>query len=116
MSDEWTNERVRDICARDGIGAPDVANGHRFDRWLAQHDAELRAEIAAELRGELPVQLAETSYSRHGWLADAQDWGPEPDALYTRVDLASDGGDIVGSIDINHIAEHAANIAERSGK
>ena len=111
MSDEWTNERVRDICARDGIGAPDVANGHRFDRWLAQHDAELRAEIAAEIRDELPIQLAETAGSDTGWLSDLQYVSPKTSAGFESVEL-SDGG----SIDLYHITEHAARIAEGKNK
>ena len=32
----------------DGIGAPSLANGHRFDRWLAAHDAEVRAQALRE--------------------------------------------------------------------
>ena len=75
-------------------------------------EKEIRAQVAAELRGELPVQLAETAGSDTGWLSDAQDWEPKADELHERIDLVSDGGDIVSSIDLFHIAEHAARITE----
>ena len=75
-------------------------------------EKEIRAQVAAELRGELPVQLAETAQSRSGWLSGAQVWLPEPDALYGRIDLVCDCGGGVCSIDISHIAEHAARIVE----
>ena len=115
-----TDDAVRRKYARgmksDGTPAQFVKWQKEFDRWLAQHDTELRAEIAAELRGELPVQLAETAQSRSGWLSDAQVWLPEPGAPYERIGLVCDGLGGVSSIDLHHIAEHAANIAERSGK
>ena len=79
-------------------------------------EKELRAQVAAEVRCELPVQLAETAQSPSGWLSDAQIWLPEPDALYERIDLVCDCGGGVCSIDISHIAEHAAQIAERVSK
>ena len=75
-------------------------------------EKEIRAQVAAELRGELPVQLAETAQSPSGWLSDAQVWLPEPDALYERIGLVCDGLGGVSAIDLHHIAEHAARIAE----
>lgn len=44
MSYKPTTDEVRASYAVDGIGAPSLANGHRFDRWLAAHDAEVRAQ------------------------------------------------------------------------
>ena len=79
-------------------------------------EKEIRAQVAAEIRDELPVQLAETADSPSGWLSDAQVWLPEPDALYERIDLVSDCAGGVCSIDIHHIAEHAAKIAEGENK
>ena len=72
-------------------------------------EKEIRAQVAAELRGELPVQLAETAGSDTGWLSDMQQWGPKADSSNERIDLVSG---VVGSIDLYHIAEHAARITE----
>ena len=72
-------------------------------------EKEIRAQVAAELRGELPVQLAETAGSDTGWLSDMQDLGPKADSSNERIDLVSG---VVGSIDLYHITEHAARIAE----
>ena len=72
-------------------------------------EKEIRAQVAAELRGELPVQLAETAGSDTGWLSDMQDLGPKADSSNERIDLVSG---VVGSIDLYHIAEHAARITE----
>ena len=48
-----TTDEVRASYAVDGIGAPSLANGHRFDRWLAAHDAEVRAQALAPIRAAL---------------------------------------------------------------
>ena len=74
---------------------------------LPHIEKEIRAQVAAELRGELPVQLAETAGSDTGWLSDLQYVSPETSADFERVELPT-----CGSIDIAHIAEHAARIAE----
>ena len=74
-------------------------------------EEQIRAALAEELRGELPVKLGETAASEDGWLSDLQYVSPETSADFERVEL-SDGG----SIDIFHIAEHAARIAEGETK
>ena len=48
-----TTDEVRASYAVDGIGAPSLANSHRFDRWLAAHDAEVRAQALAPIREAL---------------------------------------------------------------
>ena len=116
-----TDDAVRRKYARgmksDGTPTQFVKLQKEFDRWLAQHDAELRAEIAAELRGELPVQLAETAQSPSGWLSDAEELYPKADPSHEYVWLMSyDDSHSLGSIDISHIAEHAARIAEGETK
>ena len=68
----------------------------QFDRWLAAHDAELR--------GELPVQLAETAESDTGWLYDMSDWGPCPSEGNEHVDFRDENGFNIGSIDLHLIA------------
>ncbi len=52
MSYTPTTDEVRASYAVDGIGAPSLANGHRFDRWLAAHDAEVRAQALREAADE----------------------------------------------------------------
>ena len=75
-------------------------------------EKEIRAQVAADLWCELPVQLAETAGSDTGWLSDAQDWEPKADEDQEFIDFAADNGYLLGSIDLHHIAEHAARIAE----
>ena len=76
-------------------------------------EKEIRAQVAAELRGELPVQLAETVQSPSGWLSDAEELYPKADPSNECVWLMSyDDSHSHGSIDIQHIAEHAARITE----
>ena len=79
-------------------------------------EKEIRAQVAAELRGELPVQLAETAGSDTGWLSDMQGWDQEVGGDTEWVSFFDDNANDIGSIDLYHIAEHAADIAERSGK
>ena len=80
-------------------------------------EKEIRAQVAAELRGELPVQLAETAQSPSGWLADAEELHPKADPSHEYVWLMSyDDSHSLGSIDLYHIAEHAASIAEGESK
>ena len=45
----------------DGIGAPSLANGHRFDRWLAAHDAEVRAQALNEAVASLRAKFGPTN-------------------------------------------------------
>ena len=47
-----TTDEVRAFYV-DGIGAPSLENGHRFDRWLATHDREVRAQALAPIREAL---------------------------------------------------------------
>lgn len=76
-------------------------------------EKEIRAQVAAELRGELPVQLAETAQSPSGWLSDAEELYPKADPAHEYVWLMSyDDSHSLGSIDISSVAEHAARIAE----
>ena len=60
-----TTDEVRAFYV-DGIGAPSLANGHRFDRWLAAHDAEVRAqalnEAVASLRAKFGPTIRAASY------------------------------------------------------
>ena len=49
----WSTMLLTQSRAVDGIGAPSLANGHRFDRWLAAHDAEVRAQALAPIRAAL---------------------------------------------------------------
>ena len=79
-------------------------------------EKEIRAQVAAELRGELPVQLAETAGSDTGWLSGMQRCDPEVGGDTEWVSFFDDNANDIGSIDLYHIAEHAADIAERSGK
>ena len=84
---------------------------------LPHIEKEIRAQVAAELRGELPVQLAETAQSPSGWLSDAEELYPKADPSNEYVWLMSyDDSHSLGSIDISHVAEHAACIAEGSGE
>ena len=73
---------------------------------------EIEARLAEELRKQLPVQLAETAGSDTGWLYDMSDWGPCPSEGNEHVDFRDENGFNIGSIDLHHIAEHAAQIAE----
>ena len=83
-------------------------------------EKEIRAQVAAELRGELPVQLAETAQSRIGWLSDMQGLHPEASeddpCDDTWVIFKDFYGRPFGSIDLHHIAEYAAKIAEGENK
>lgn len=61
MSYVPTTEEVRASYAVDGIGAPSLANGHRFDRWLAAHDAEVRAQALREAVASLRAKFGPTN-------------------------------------------------------
>lgn len=61
MSYVPTTEEVRASYAVDGIGAPSLANGHRFDRWLAAHDAEVRAQARREAVASLRAKFGPTN-------------------------------------------------------
>ena len=91
-----------------------TSDGNRKGRLEAALEAalpaiekEIRAQVGQELHDKLPVKLGETAASEYGWLSDLQYVSPETSAGFEMVEL-SDGG----SIDISHIAEHAARIAE----
>ena len=56
-----TTDEVRASYAVDGIGAPSLANGHRFDRWLAAHDAEVRAQVLNEAVASLRAKFGPTN-------------------------------------------------------
>ena len=75
-------------------------------------EKEIRAQVAAELRGELPVQLAETAGSDTGWLSDMQGWDQEVGGDTEWVSFFDDNANDISSIDLYHIAEHAARITE----
>ena len=77
---------------------------------------EIEARLAEELRGELPVQLAETAGSDTGWLYDMSDWGPCPSEGNEHVDFRDENGFNIGSIDLHLIARIAACIAEGETK
>ena len=83
-----------------------------FEVALPHIEKEIRAQVAAELRGELPVQLAETAESDTGWLYDMSDWGPCPSEGNEHVDFRDENGFNIGSIDLHLIAAIAAGIAE----
>lgn len=70
-------------------------------------EKEIRAQVEQELYDKLPVKLGETAASEDGWLSDLQYVSPETSAGFEMVEL-SDGG----SIDLYHITEYAARIAE----
>ena len=55
-----TTDEVRAFYV-DGIGAPSLANGHRFDRWLAAHDAEVRAQVLNEAVASLRAKFGPTN-------------------------------------------------------
>ena len=55
-----TTDEVRAFYA-DGIGAPSLANDHRFDRWLAAHDAEVRAQALNEAVASLRAKFGPTN-------------------------------------------------------
>lgn len=61
MSYTPTTDEVRASYAVDGIGAPSLANGHRFDRWLAAHDAEVRAQARREAIASLRAKFGPTN-------------------------------------------------------
>lgn len=61
MSYTPTTDEVRASYAVDGIGAPSLANGHRFDRWLAAHDAEVRAQALREAIASLRAKFGPTN-------------------------------------------------------
>ena len=75
-------------------------------------EKEIRAQVAAELRGELPVQLAETAGSDTGWLSDMQGLDQEVGGDTEWVSFFDDNANDISSIDLYHIAEHAARITE----
>ena len=83
---------------------------------LPHIEKEIRAQVAAELRGELPVQLAETAGSDTGWLSDMQGLDQEVGGDTEWVSFFDDNANDISSIDISHIAEHAAKIAEGENK
>ena len=62
-----TTDEVRAFYV-DGIGAPSLANGHRFDRWLAAHDAEVRAQALNEAVASLRAKFGPTNRAA-GYLA-----------------------------------------------
>ena len=55
-----TTDEVRAFYV-DGIGAPSLANSHRFDRWLAAHDAEVRAQALNEAVANLRAKFGPTN-------------------------------------------------------
>ena len=55
-----TTDEVRAFYV-DGIGAPSLANGHRFDRWLAAHDADVRAQALNEAVASLRAKFGPTN-------------------------------------------------------
>lgn len=55
-----TTDEVRAFYI-DGIGAPSLATGHRFDRWLAAHDAEVRAQVLNEAVASLRAKFGPTN-------------------------------------------------------
>ena len=64
-----TTDEVRAFYV-DGIGAPSLANGHRFDRWLAAHDAEVRAQALRDA-ASAPIPRAALNTRNNGlrqWL------------------------------------------------
>ena len=63
-----TTDEVRASYAVDGIGAPSLANGHRFDRWLAAHDAEVRTQALNEAVASLRAKFGPTNRAA-GYLA-----------------------------------------------
>ena len=65
-----TTDEVRAFYV-DGIGAPSLANGHRFDRWLAAHDAEVRTQALNEAVASLRAKFGPTNRAA-GYLARAE--------------------------------------------
>ena len=55
-----TTDEVRAFYV-DGIGAPSLENGHRFDRWLATHDREVRAQVLNEAAASLRAKFGPTN-------------------------------------------------------
>ena len=74
-------------------------------------EEQIRAALAEELQGELPVKLAETSGSDTGWLYDMSDWGPCQSEGNEHVNFVDENGFSIGSIDLHLIAGIAARIA-----
>ena len=74
-------------------------------------EKQIREQVGQELYDKLPVKLGENAASEDGWLSDLQYVSPETSAGFERVEL-SDGG----SIDLYHITEYAARIAEGENK
>ena len=83
---------------------------------LPHIEKEIRAQVAAELRGELPVQLAETAGSDTGWSSALLGLDHEVGGDTKWVSFFDDNANDIGSIDLYHIAEHAAQIAEGENK
>ena len=86
-----TTDEVRAFYV-DGIGAPSLANGHRFDRWLAAHDAEVRAqalreaaEVMLKIKSPFHWQLP-TTPKEQGTTETPPVW------LRSRADLIKQGG------------------------
>ena len=75
-------------------------------------EKQIRAQVGQELYDKLPVKLGETAASEYEWLSDLQYVSPKTSAGFEMVELSY----IVGSIDISHIAEYAARIAEGESK
>lgn len=55
-----TTDEVRAFYV-DGIGAPSLENDHRFDRWLAAHDREVRAQVLNEAVASLRAKFGPTN-------------------------------------------------------
>ena len=69
---EWTNEDVRRKASRYRVDRslwPVMAE--HFDRWLAAHDAEVRAQAVKDAADE--ANLAWLAYRPHGWGSNAED-------------------------------------------
>lgn len=93
---------------------PPVKVGDVLTAALPAIEKQIREQVAAELRGELPVQLAETAGSDTGWLYDMSDWGPCQSEWSEHVDFVDENGFRIGSIDLHLIAGIAARIAKGS--
>ena len=87
-----------------------------FEVALPHIEKEIRAQVAAEIRDDLPIQLAETAGSDTGWLYDMSDWGPCPSEGNEHVDFRDENGFNIGSIDLHLIAGITAGIAEGAGE
>lgn len=81
-----------------------------FDRWLAQHEQQLREQVARELMDHLPKALADDALSPEGWLSDGLFEGAGvlgEEVIFVRR---------LGSIDLHHIASHAQEIARKGAQ